>query len=140
MGKAATDLTHKIMLAVSPLGCTMFKNVRGGAYPIQSVKPLLSAIARKAWSSLARIARNIHPIMTGLGVNGSSDLIGGTKKIITQEMVGTQVLIFTAMEVKTENDTLKPDQRDFLAFVLSAGGYAGVARSPEDAKKIIEQI
>jgi hypothetical protein len=77
--------------------------------------------------------------MAGLGVNGSSDLVGFTRVKITQDMVGKILPIFTVMEVKTENDTLKPDQKTFIDVVKGAGGLAGVARSPEDAKRIISQ-
>lgn len=137
MGKAATDLTHKIMIAVSPMGCTLFKNVRGGVYPIQSVKPLINAVLKKAWGLALSLVKNMHPIMAGLGVNGSSDLIGFKKVVITQNMIGTTIAQFLAIEVKTENDTLKPDQQTFMDAVNDAGGIAGVARSPEDAKRII---
>lgn len=139
MAKQATDLTHKIMIALSPMGCILFKNTRGGAYPIQSVKPLIGAVLKKAWGLAAQLASSLRPIMAGLSADGSSDIIGGTRKIVTQDMVGKTVLIFTAIEVKV-NDTVKPEQQRFIDNINAAGGLAGVARSPEDAKKIVSSL
>jgi len=83
-------------------------------------------------------------IRTGLG-KGSSDLIGWTIKKVTQDMVGKNVAIFTAVEVKKEgyvfpktpNETLK-GQINFVNQVKKSGGYAGFARSDEEYKNILK--
>lgn len=78
--------------------------------------------------------------MYGLCV-GSSDLIGYTPVVITQEMVGRCLAVFTAVECKRERGGgLSPEQRNFLEKVLAAGGIAITARSPEDAVQVDEQI
>lgn len=118
MAKQETDVTHDIMLAVSPLGCVVWKNVRGLFYTLDKKRK----------------------VRAGIQADGSSDLIGGTRKIITQDMVGQQVFILTVIEVKTPapNKTYpSTEQKDFVKFVLDNGGYAGVARCAEDAKGII---
>jgi hypothetical protein len=51
-------------------------------------------------------------------------------------MVGTQVAVFTSIEVKTPTGRVKPEQQQWLDAVQSAGGIAGVARSVEDALRI----
>lgn len=68
---------------------------------------------------------------------GSSDLIGWTTLEITPDMVGKKVAVFTAIEVKTAKGNPSPEQRNFISRVREAGGIAGIARSPEDARNII---
>jgi hypothetical protein len=68
---------------------------------------------------------------------GGSDLIGWTPRVVTPDMVGQQVAIFTAIEVK--NETRKPtlEQERFIRNVLAAGGIAGVVRSPDEAVALV---
>lgn len=68
---------------------------------------------------------------------GSSDLIGWQTIIITKKMVGQKVAVFTAIEVKDKGRPTK-EQKAFISCVQAAGGFAGIARSIEDAKKIME--
>lgn len=67
----------------------------------------------------------------GLGV-GTSDLIGWRTRVITTDMVGKSVAIFTAIEVKSQAGKLTAEQRDFLAAVRASGGIAIEARSVDD--------
>lgn len=69
---------------------------------------------------------------------GSADLIGWRTVIITPEMVGQRMAVFTSIEVKTPTGRLAPAQRSWLEAVHQAGGIAGVARSVTDALKIVE--
>ena len=71
-------------------------------------------------------------------VKGSSDLVGWTRVRVTQEMIGTEVAVFTAVEAKAAKGRLSAEQRAFLAAVAKAGGIAGVARSAEEAVDIVE--
>lgn len=70
-------------------------------------------------------------------VEGSSDLIGWTPVEITQDMVGQHLAVFTAIECKTKRGKPTDTQQYFIARVQADGGYAGVARSVEDALKVI---
>lgn len=79
---------------------------------------------------------NGRPVQFGLA-KGSADLIGWTTRTITPEMVGTQVAVFTSIEVKTATGRLRPEQRQWLDAVQAAGGIAGVARSVEDAEALL---
>ena len=67
---------------------------------------------------------------------GSSDLIGYRTVTITPDMVGQQLAVFTAIEVK-DRGTPTPEQLHFIAQVQAAGGLAGVARSVADAQSIL---
>jgi len=71
-------------------------------------------------------------IRFGLAV-GSSDLIGWTPVIITEDMIGKQVAVFTSIEVK-RSPRQKPtqEQLNFLDAVKKAGGIALVACSVEE--------
>ena len=68
---------------------------------------------------------------------GSSDLIGWTRKTVTQDMVGKEVAIFTAIEIKTPGGRGSTAQKHFLLAVGIEGGLAGYAHSEEDAINII---
>ena len=69
---------------------------------------------------------------------GGSDLLGITPVTITEDMVGQTVGVFTAIEIKTKTGKARQNQLEFIAFILSKGGKAGIARSAEDAIKIIQ--
>lgn len=76
-----------------------------------------------------------RPLNAGL-CKGSSDLIGFTSVVVTQDMVGKSVAIFTAIEVK-QDAKVSPEQQNFIDVVKDAGGFAGVARNEEDAARIV---
>ncbi len=73
----------------------------------------------------------------GLAVGGS-DLIGITPVTVTQDMVGKKLAVFTAIEVKARRGVATSRQLAFIERIRELGGLAGVARSVEDALKIIK--
>jgi len=77
-----------------------------------------------------------RPVQFGL-CKGSADLIGWKRVTVTPEMVGQQVAVFLSIEVKTPTGKLRPEQKQWLDAVQAAGGIAGVARSVEDALRIV---
>ena len=77
-----------------------------------------------------------RPVTFGLA-KGSADLIGWTTRMITPDMVGQQVAVFTSIEVKTATGRLRPEQQQWLEVVQAAGGIAGVARSVCDANALL---
>ena len=104
-------------------------------------------IQSQIWQAMGRFSRmfrnNVGAAMVrgrlvrfGL-VKGSSDLIGWTPVEITQDMVGQKVAIFTAIECKAPRGQPTPAQTYFVGRVKMDGGYAGIARSTEDALEII---
>ena len=82
--------------------------------------------------------RTKRPVQFGL-CKGSADLIGWRTVTITPDMVGQQVAVFASIEVKTPTGRLRPEQKTWLDAVQAAGGVAGIARSVEDAQRILLQ-
>jgi VRR-NUC domain len=107
-------IQQRIRLALSQSGAVMFRN-NVGAYKDP----------------------NGRFIQYGVGNPGGSDLIGWTPVVITPDMVGRKLAVFTACEVKTANGKPTEHQLNFIAQVLKAGGFAGIARSPADAVVIL---
>ncbi len=68
---------------------------------------------------------------------GSSDLIGIKKVHITPDMVGQDLGVLVSIEIKTPRGRVAENQNDWLKMVTDFGGIGGVARSVEDAYKII---
>jgi hypothetical protein len=71
---------------------------------------------------------------------GSADLIGWRTITITPAMVGTQLAVFTSIEVKTPTGRIRPEQQAWLATVQGAGGIAGIARSVTDAQHMLSNL
>ena len=73
----------------------------------------------------------------------SSDLIGITKVVVTPDMVGQVIGVFTAIEVKASTWKPRPsDQRvaaqgRFIDVVREYGGIAGFATSGDEYKRIV---
>jgi hypothetical protein len=68
---------------------------------------------------------------------GSSDLIGFRTVTITPDMVGRKVAVFAAIEVK-DGGRATAEQQAFIAMVRERGGIAGVARSVDEARAILQ--
>ena len=73
-----------------------------------------------------------------LAPEGTSDLGGGVSVTVTNEMVGLPVLIYTGIEGKSVRGRITPQQHSFINMIRSLGGRAGIARSVEDAGRIIQ--
>lgn len=81
--------------------------------------------------------RTGRPVQFGLA-RGSADLIGWRTVVVTPDMVGQRLAVFTSIEVKTPTGRLTPAQHAWLGAVRSAGGIAGVARSVSDAVCLLD--
>ena len=75
------------------------------------------------------VLANARPVRTGLP-NGFSDLFGWVRR--------NGIAQFLAIECKSENGRVSDEQAHFLSVVSAAGGLAGVARSADDALRIIK--
>ena len=80
--------------------------------------------------------RTGRPVQFGLA-KGSADIVGWKTVEVTPDMVGQKLAVFASIEVKTPNGRLTGPQQNWMHTVQTAGGIAGVARSPEDALQII---
>ena len=96
------------------------------------------------WSGDVRLFRNntgalldMQGRLVKFGLcKGSSDLIGFRSITITPDMVGQKIAVFSAIEVKDKGNATV-DQKNFINIINNAGGYAGVAKNVNDAKKIL---
>ncbi len=99
--------------------------------------------------------KNGRPVRFGLGNESkklnvefkSGDFVGVTPLVITQEMVGKTVGVFTNIEVKAEGFKEKPSypsnqrehgQQNFNNFIKQHGGLAGFASSDDDVDQLIQ--
>ncbi len=80
------------------------------------------------------LIRNPRILHAGLCV-GSSDLIGWRSLTITPEMVGQQVAVFSAVEVKGPKGRATAGQIHFINQLIKAGGFGVIAKNANDAKK-----
>ena len=64
-------------------------------------------------------------------------MIGYRRVTVTPEMVGQDLAVFAAVEVKTPRGRIKPEQQQFVDHIRGAGGIAGIARSVDEAKNIL---
>jgi len=85
-----------------------------------------------------------RPVAMGFGmpdgkpVVGASDLNGWTSIVVTPEMVGTRVAVFTSIECKESGGgRTSGDQRNWIERVREAGGIAGVANTAAVAQSIV---
>lgn len=120
--KAARELESAIVprvrLALSRAGAKMFRNNVG----------------------LAWYGKNKdQPVKYGLASPGGSDLIGWTPIEVTEDMVGTTIAVFTAVEVKRPGGHKTPEQHNFVEQVRLSGGLAGFAESESDALAILKK-
>jgi len=102
------ELTEAIVLAASDAGARLFRNNTG--------------------SYLASYKGKKRKIKYGVGPadGGGGDLIGWTAS-------GR----FASIEIKVGRDTQSEGQKKWERWVIAGGGVAGVARSVEDALKIL---
>jgi len=70
---------------------------------------------------------------------GSSDVIGWHSVVITPDMVGSRVAVFTAIEAKV-NAVVTDEQRNFLRAVSDAGGIALVVRNEGAIPAAVEMV
>ena len=110
-----TKLQRRIMLAISAAGHTVWRNETGRFWT--------GRVLHKAGSQVT--LGNAQMIPCGLSV-GSSDLIGLTSD-------GQ----FFAIEVKAKAGRASKEQLAFIEAVRACGGLAGIARTEEEALRII---
>ena len=117
---AEAPLYGKIRIVATRLGARLFRNHVG------------MARHRDERTGAERVAK------FGLCPD-SSDLIGWTPVVITSDMVGRTVAVFTAIEVKDKKGKASAGQENFIKAVTAAGGIAGVAHDEHEAELILRQ-
>ena len=107
-------IQQNIRLALSKAGSKVFRNNQGGYKD-----------ATGRW------------VRYGVANPGGSDLIGWTPVLITHDMVGGMLGVFTAIEVKAPKGRPTEAQLNFIRQVQLGGGIAGIARSTQDALALL---
>jgi hypothetical protein len=74
----------------------------------------------------------VNPGKISYGIEGAGDRIGWTEKVITPEMVGEKVAVFTSIEDKSRTDSIGIEQLIFMLNVIRSGGIAKVYRDLEE--------
>ena len=125
-----TPIMRDIMIRVSSPEVRVFRNNVALAWAG-------SKVTRNKDGSIT--IQNPRPIHAGL-CKGSSDLIGWKSVLVTPEMVGGRLAVFTAIEVKGTKTRIEAEQTNFIDCVRNHGGLAGIARSVDDALTITNQL
>ena len=127
------NVIKKIQMALSKLPVRIFRNNTGMGWVGKTVSK-----KNEPGGVNIRI-KNARPLHAGL-CKGSSDLIGWTTVKVTDDMVGCELAIFTAIEVKVNKTDPSREQGLFLEAVRKAGGLSGVASNEADALDIATQL
>jgi len=122
----AAALTNSIRLACSKTGARLFVTTVGKFWAGQCVGRLPNG------DTVIRNAR-----IVSVGTPGQSDLGGWIPVVVTADMVGTTLAVRCDVEVKTPTDRPTPAQLAYIDAVNKSGGRAGIARSSEDAVRIV---
>lgn len=124
------SVSQEVQIDARNYGCTLMRNNSGAA---------VDRTGRVVRYGLGNISKKHSENIK------SADLIGITKKVITQDMVGLTVGIFTAIEVKKEawNINKKFDKREeaqlnFINWIKSLGGIASFASSVDDLEEMLK--
>lgn len=115
-------------------------------FRVNTGQAVISSGGKVKWlqdgSALVPFARPISlgfQMANGKPLVGTSDLIGWTMVTITPDMIGQRVAVFTAIETKESGGGVRREkQKQFVANVTAAGGYAGFARNVVEARSLIK--
>ncbi len=125
-----TDIQRQIQLALSSPTGRMFRNTVGEGWHGKVVHQTPTHIT----------LQHYRHVKFGLAP-GSSDLIGLHSLLITPQMVGRRVAVFTAIEVKRpKGKKAIEEQRRFIEMASELGGISGIARSPDQAIQIVSDF
>lgn len=129
-----SSLMRRIQVGVASLGARLWRNNVGLGWAGEAI--IIKHPGTVAVCPGDVVIHHAHPLHAGL-CEGSSDLVGLTPAVVTQEMAGRTVAIFTAIEVKQEGKKPTPAQAAFLCMVRELGGIAFVARSEDFARETL---
>jgi hypothetical protein len=122
---AESDLMRSLQIEASSLGARLFRQNVGLAWT--------GDVRRNRDGSIT--ISNPRPMR--FGVPGMSDLGGYVPVTITHGMVGGWLAVYTQVEVK-QSARVTDEQRHWIDIVNAAGGRAGIARSSDDLRQILQ--
>lgn len=141
MATEESNISQRCRMAASKAGARVFRNNRGLFLTLDALAIIKDAAVQFGVKGVLDVLKSgrLRKVRAGLGVAGSSDLIGWHTVVITPDMVGKKVAIFLAPEVKQPGEDPTKDQVRFIDNVNAAGGIAGVVRSEQDMQKLLEK-
>ena len=107
---------------------------------------LFRANVGEAWTGMCRkmnwipdrvVIDGARRFQSGLPV-GFPDLFGFQTIEVTPEMVGKKLAVFAFLEVKKPGGRTSRAQEKMIAFLRDAGALGGVARSAEEALRLLD--
>jgi hypothetical protein len=134
MTSKGTNLTNEIRAAISTATNGEVITLRCNAGEFWGGKFVSQFTADGANHIVLRGASRIEGFPEGF-----PDLLAVIPTTITPEMVGQKIALAGFIEVKAGRDTEKPHQTETLARLRAKGCRAGVARSAEEAVKIVTE-
>lgn len=111
------DLINRARLHATQNGGLLFRNSVGQAWQGKIVS---QSPGRIVLTNYRRVIYGLH--------KGSADLIGLQPVIVTPEMIGDELAVFWAVEIKTKNDRLKPEQKRWLQEMKRRGAIVQIMR------------
>lgn len=120
-----TELYTEILTEYSRGDVRLFRINAGMAYQGRVIERTPGRLVLAPW----------YPIR--LAAEGVSDLLGWTTMAVAGDGGLDRAAIFTAIECKFGRRKPTPEQEAFIDTVQRAGGRAGIARSVEDAGRIL---
>ena len=129
------NILKLVMMRAGQIGSRLFRNQVGIAYAGRPIRVDAPKMVMMHPGDV--LVKNAYTVTCGLGT-GSSDAVGWTPVLVTPDMVGTKVALFTAIETKRPKKSHTTDEQlNFIRVVRAAGGIAGIATSPEEAEAVI---
>ncbi len=122
------NLKKEILLFTSQEGHRLFRNNTGTGWQGKLVSRVMDTL----------VLKYPRPLRAGL-CKGSSDLIGWTKVLVTKEMVGKTIAVFTGVELKTKTGRPTEEQINFKEVVNNNNGIGMIVRTIEEYKKGLEK-
>lgn len=130
MKKSEHEIQNEIRVAVGKeQSATLFRANVGEAW----TGTLTSSNLNRVVIEDARRFRSGLPI-------GFPDLFGFRTVTVTPEMVGRKLAVFAFLEVKKPGGRTSKAQEKMHAFLHEAGAVGGVARSAEEAVKLLQRL
>jgi len=126
MALSESAIMRMVMLKMSEIGSRVFRNNVGVGWTGNIRRISNSGAIHVKPGDI--VIENSRPLHSGL-CTGSSDLIGWTPLVITSDMVGKTVALFTAAEIKSAKGKVSSSQKLFIDAVNESGGIGFVARS-----------
>lgn len=130
---SANELTKQVLMLASRVGARLWRrNVGQGWIGNAKKYTQRETVIVNPGDVVIRAARPFHN-----GEAGQYDTWGWQAVTITPEMVGTIMAQHIEIEIKFGADRLSTEQQNWGAFCATQGVRAGVARTVDDAARII---